>query len=148
MEQLYIADPSKHKFLVTSANSLSTFSNIFSFILGLFQRFSNRQSHTNKHKDEDQKQSATEAPTIETICTPNSNKVMNLSTSVDTIPEDDVLDLANLSAGISIHHNAGDTASLQGGLFQNSTYNEVLTHYNRVVIGCFKDFFQSVDKTT
>ena len=42
MRQLYIADPSKHKFLVTSANSPSTFSNIFSSVLGLFPRFSNR----------------------------------------------------------------------------------------------------------
>ena len=66
---------------------------------------------------------------------------MNFSTSVDTIPEDDVSDLANLSAGISIHHDAWDTTSLQGGFFQNSTCNEMLTHYNRVLIGCFKDFF-------
>ena len=65
---------------------------------------------------------------------------MTLSTSTD-IPEDDVSDLANLSADVSIHHDAQDTASLQEGLFQNSTYNEMLTHYNRVVIGCFKDFF-------
>ena len=56
MKQLYITDPNKHTFLVTSANSPSTFSNIFSSVLGLFPRFSNRQSHTNKHKNEDQKQ--------------------------------------------------------------------------------------------
>ena len=70
---------------------------------------------------------------------------MNLSTSTDTIPEVDVSDLANLSADVSIHHDAQDTPSLQGGLFQNSTHNEMLTHYNRVVIGCFKEFFQSVN---
>ena len=70
---------------------------------------------------------------------------MNLSTSADTIPEDDVSDLANLSADESIHHDAWDTASLQGGWFQNSPCNEMLTHYNRVVIDCFKDFFQSVN---
>ena len=145
MKQLYIAESSKHKFLVTSAYSLSTLSNIFSSVLGLFPRFSNRQSHTNKHKNVDQKQSATEASTIETIHTTNSNKGMNLGTSADTIPEVDVSDLANLSADVGIHHDAWDTASLQGGLFQNSTCNEMLTHYYRVVIGCFKDFFQSVD---
>ena len=53
MKQLDITDPSEHKFLVTSANSLNTFSNIFSSVLGLFPRFGNRQSHTNKHKNED-----------------------------------------------------------------------------------------------
>ena len=39
MKQLYIADPSQHKFLVKAANSLSTFSNIFSSVLGLLPRF-------------------------------------------------------------------------------------------------------------
>ena len=66
---------------------------------------------------------------------------MNLSTSTDTIQEVDISDLANLSADVSIHHDACDTRSLHGGLFQNSTLNEILTHYNRVVIGCFMDFF-------
>ena len=70
---------------------------------------------------------------------------MNLSTSTDTIQEVDVSDLANLSTDVSIHHNVHDTPSLHGGLFQNSTCNKMLTHYNRVVIGCFKDFFQLVN---
>ena len=39
MKQLYIADPNKHKFLVKAANSPSTFSNIFSSVLGLLPRF-------------------------------------------------------------------------------------------------------------
>ena len=50
MKQLHITDPSKHKFLVTSANTPSTLSNIFSSVLGLFPRFGNRQGNTNKHK--------------------------------------------------------------------------------------------------
>ena len=29
--------------------------------------------------------------------------------------------------------------------FKNSVQNEMLTHYNRIVIGCFKDFFQSIE---
>ena len=117
MKQLYIADPSKHKFLVTSANSPSTFSNIFSSVLGLFPRFGNRQSNTKKHKNEDQKQFATEPSTIEAIYTSNSNKGMNLSASTDAIQEVDVSDLANLSTDVSIHHDACDTPSLHGGLF-------------------------------
>ena len=80
----------------------------------MFPRFGYRQSHPNKHKNEDQKQSATEASTIETICTANSNKGGNLSTSADTIPEVDISDLANLIADISIHHDAQDTPSIQG----------------------------------
>ena len=119
MKQLYVTDPSKHKFLVTSANSPSTFSNIFSSVLGLFLGFNNRQNNSNKHKDEHQKQSVTEASNLETIHTTNSNKGMNIST--DTIQEVDVSDLANLSMDIGIDHNAHDTPSLHGDLFQNST---------------------------
>ena len=132
MKQLYITDPSKHKFLVTSANSPSTLSNIFNSVLGLFLRFSNRQSNTNKHKNEDQKQSTTEASNIEKICTTNTSKGMSLSTSTDTNQEVDVSNLANLSKDISIHHDVCYTPSLHGGLFQNSTCNAMLTHYNRV----------------
>ena len=42
------------------------------------------------------------------------------------------------------HHDVCDTPSLHEDLFQNSVQNEMLTQ-NRIVIGCFKDFFQSVD---
>ena len=70
---------------------------------------------------------------------------MDLSNSVDTIPEDNVSDLTNLSADVSIHHDAQDTASHQTNLFQNHTCNEMLSHYKRIVIGCFKDIFQSVN---
>ena len=145
MKQLHMADPSKCKFLITSANSLSTLSNIFSSVLGLFPRYGNRQGNTNKHKNEYQKKSATEALNIEAIHTDNASKGMSLSTSTDTIQEVNASNFANLSTDISILHDAHDTPSLHGGLFQNSTCNEMLTHNNRVVIGCFKDFFQSVD---
>ena len=90
MKQLYIADPSEHKFLVTSANSPSTLSNIFSSVLGLFPRFGNRQGNTNKHKNKDQKQSAMEDSNIEPMSTANSSKGMNLSTSIDIIQKVDV----------------------------------------------------------
>ena len=67
MKQLYVADPSEHKFLVTSANSPSTFSSIINSVLGLFPRLNNRQNNSNKHKGENQ-QSATKASNFETIC--------------------------------------------------------------------------------
>ena len=49
MKQLYVADPSKHKFLVKAANSPNTFSNIFSSVLGLLPRFGKRQSQIDDH---------------------------------------------------------------------------------------------------
>ena len=129
IKQLYITDPSKHKFLVTSANSPSTLSNIFSSVLGLFPRFGNRQGNTNKLDNEDQRQSAAKAA--------NSSKGTNLSTSMDTIQE---VDVSDLSMDVSIHQDVHEVPSLHGNLFQNSTCNEMLTHHNRIVIGCFKDF--------
>ena len=119
MKQLYVADPSQHKFLVTSANRPSTFSSIINSVVGLFLRFNNRQNNSNKHKGKHQKQSVTEASNLEPIHTTNSNKGLNLST--DTIQEADVSDLANLSADIGIHHDVHDTPSLHRDLFQNST---------------------------
>ena len=131
MKQLYVTYPSKYKFLVTLANSPSTFSSIINSVIGLFQRFNNRQNNSNKHKGKHQKQSVTEASNFETIHNTNGDKGINLST--DTIQEIDVSDLV-------MHHDACDTPSLQKDLFQNSVQNEMLTHYNRIVIGCFKDF--------
>ena len=40
-----------------------------------------------------------------------------------------------------VHHNL----SLHENLFQESIKNEMLTHYNKIVIGSFKEFFQSVN---
>ena len=112
------------EFLVTSANSPSTLSNIFSSVLGLFPRFGNRQGNTNKHKNEDQKQSATEASNIEPMCTTYSSKGTNLSTSIDTIQE---VDVSDPSMDICIHQDARETPAVHGSLFQNSTHTELIT---------------------
>ena len=46
MKQLYIADPSKHKFLVKEANRSSTFANILDSVLGLLPGFCKRQNQS------------------------------------------------------------------------------------------------------
>ena len=38
-----------------------------------------------------------------------------------------------------------DNLSLHENLFQDSVRNEMFTHYNKIVIGCFKEFFQSIN---
>ena len=125
-----------------SANSPSNFSSIFNSVIGLFPRFNSKQDNSAKHKNEHQTQSLIEASNSETLCN-NDNKGINVS--VDTIPEVDVSDLVDLSMD-AVHHNVHYTPqSLHGDLFQNSARNEMLTHYNRIIIGCFKDFFQSVN---
>ena len=77
MKQLYVADPSEHKFLVISANNPSTFSSIISSVLGLFLRFNDRQNNSNKHKGK-QQQSITKASKLETMHTTNGNKGMKV----------------------------------------------------------------------
>ena len=53
-------------------------------------------------------------------------------------------DLVDLSSD-AVHHDVYDNQSLCDNLFQNSMRNEMLTPYNRIVIGCFKDFFQCIN---
>ena len=100
------------------------------------------QNNSDKHKGKHQTQSITKASNFQTLCSTNDNKGTNVS--ADTIQEADVSDLADLSMDTG-HHDTCDTPSLHKDLFQNSAQNEMLTHYNRIVIGCFKDFFQSIN---
>ena len=108
MKQLYIADPSKYKFLVKTANSPSTFSNIFSSVLRLLPRFWKRQSQMDNHKDKDQEQTAVKASTIEMIHTISSGKGTEIGNNVDTASKDHASHLANFCADESAHHNMHD----------------------------------------
>ena len=38
-----------------------------------------------------------------------------------------------------------DAVLTQKNMFPDHARNEMLSHYNRIVIGCFKDIFQSVN---
>ena len=136
-KQLYVADPSKHKFLVSLANSPSTFSSIINSVIGLFPRFSSKQTNSNKHKNKHQVQSIIKASNSEALHN-NGNKGINVST--DTIAKVDVSDLVDLSSD-AVHHDVCDNPSLHNDLFLDSIRNKMLTHYNRIVIGCFKEFF-------
>ena len=82
IKQLYVTDPSEHKFLVTLANSPNTFSSIINSVMDLFPRFNNRQ---NNSKGKPKKQSVTEVSNFERICNTNGNKGINLI--IDTIQE-------------------------------------------------------------
>ena len=110
-KQLYVTDPSKHKFLVSLANSPSTFSSIINSVIGLFPRFSSKQTNSDKQLSKHQAQSIIEAS--ETLSN-NANKGINVST--DTIPEVDVSDLVDLSSD-AVHHNAHVNPSLHDDLF-------------------------------
>ena len=134
-KQLYIADPSKHMFLVSSANSPSTFSSILNSIISLLPRFGSKQSNTNTTIKN-------EILTItEAVNTSNSNVDLNISS--DSIADVDVLHFEHLSTNAvqyELHHNPPHE-----NLFPDSVRNEMLTHYNHIIIGSFKEFFQHID---
>ena len=44
-----------------------------------------------------------------------------------------------------VYHECHDNMSQQENMFQDSIRNEMLTQYNRIVIGSFKEFFQHVN---
>ena len=92
-KQLYVADPSEHKFLLSLANSPSTFSSIINSVLSLLPGFSSKQTNSNKHTDENQVQSAIEACNTEAFHNNNGNKDLNIST--DTIANVDISDLVD-----------------------------------------------------
>ena len=86
-------------------------------------------------------QSVIEASNTEAF---NNNGNKDLIVSTNTIADVDISDLADMSSD-AVHHEMCDNPSLHKNLFQDSVRNEMLTHYNRNVIGCFKEFFQSVN---
>ena len=115
-KQLYVTDPSKHKFLVSLANSPGTFSSIINSVIGLFPRFKSKQANSDKHKNEHQAQSIIGPSNSETLHN-NGNKGINVST--DNIPEVDVSDLVDLSTDV-VHHDVLHNPSLHEDLFQDS----------------------------
>ena len=72
----------------------------------------------------------------------NSNKNLNVSTN--TIADLCISDFADMSPDV-VHHKMHDNLSPHENLFQDSIRNEMLTHYNKIVIGSFKEFFQSIN---
>ena len=74
----------------------------------------------------------------------NNNSKAALNVRTDTIADVDISDLAYPSPN-AVHHETHDSLSQHENLFQNSVRNEMLTHYNRIVIGSFKEFFQSIN---
>ena len=91
-------------------------------------------------------QAASEASTIETVNTIHSGKGFEISNHVDTASEDNVSDLADFSANDNVHHYICDPGFFSTKhKFPKCTYNKMLSHYNCILISCFKDIFQSVD---
>ena len=53
-------------------------------------------------------------------------------------------DFEHLSTN-AVHHELHYNPSPHESLFPDSVRNEMLTHYNHIIIGSFKEFFQHID---
>ena len=73
-----------------------------------------------------------------------SNNSKNPNVSMDTIPEVNVSDFADVNTNIE-HVDMCNNTSLHETLDEDSIRNMMLTEYNKIVIGSFKEFFQLVD---
>ena len=74
----------------------------------------------------------------------NSNSNKNLNISTDTIAQVDVSDFADINPNI-VHGDICSTMLPHETLHQDSIRNAMLTQYNRIVKGSFKEFFQLVN---
>ena len=137
LKQLYVADPSEHKFLVSLANSPNTFSSIDNSVISLLPRFGSKQTNSNKHTNKNQVQPVIKASNTEAY---NNNGNADLNVSTDTIADVDISDLAYLSPN-AVCHETGNNPSLYENLSQDSVRNEMLTHYNRIVIHSLRNSF-------
>ena len=162
MKQLYKDDPSEHKFLVNEANRPGTLSNILESVLGMLPGFCRKQNNTshNTKESEEQAQATSKALTIDTISTldkSNSGKTFKAGNNVDNDTENnvfignahntsDIVDFhTNVSAQYDTHSSDLSSIHTETMLQTHCAHNEMLSHYNCIVIGCFKDIFQTVD---
>ena len=102
-QQLYVADPSKHKFLVSLANSPSTFSSIINSVISLLQRFGSKQTNDNV-ANKKQIQTIIETSSTEAF---NNNDNTILKNSTDTIADVDISDFMDISPD-AVHHEHCD----------------------------------------
>ena len=91
MKQLYVADPSRHKFLVKKANRPGTLPNILDSVLGMLPGFCQKQNASHNTKEiEEQEQATPKASAIDTISTlenSNSGKTFKTSNGIDNVTE-------------------------------------------------------------
>ena len=74
----------------------------------------------------------------------NNSGNVDLNVNTDTIADVDISNLEYLSPN-AVHHELHHNPSLHKNLFPDSVRNEMLMHYNRIVISSFKEFFQSIN---
>ena len=125
MKQLYIADPSEHKFLVNEGNRPGTLSNILESVFGMLLGFCRKQNNAshNTGETEEQAQATHEASTIDTISTSDnssSGKTLKAGNEIDNVTEN--------NAFLGIGHNTSDIVDFHTNVSaQNDTNSSDLS---------------------
>ena len=162
MKQLYVAEPSEHKFLVNEANRPGTLSNILGSVLGMLPGFAKNKimQSQNTKEIEEQAQATPEASTIDTDSTLdnlNSGKALKAGNNKDNVnksnvflgyvlhSKDNTSDIVDFHANVSAQNDTHSSDHTEIMLQTHHAHNEMLNHYNHILIGCFKDIFQTVD---
>ena len=121
-----------------------------------FHRKQNNTSH-NMKEIEEQTQAAPEALTIHTTSTSdnlNNGKTLNVAKNNIFLGNvlhskdntSDIVDFhANVTAQNDTHMSDLSFIHTKTMLQTHHAHNETLSHYNHIVVGCFKDIFQTVD---
>ena len=98
MKQLYVADPTEHKFLVNEANRPCTITNILGSVLGMLPGFCKKQNSTTHNPDETEEQTSEtpEASTFDTANYTNNKNIVKYNGKTE-------------NEGNDIHHNTIET---------------------------------------
>ena len=166
MKQLHVADPRGHKFLVNEAESPGTLSNILESVLGIIQGFHRKQSNTSHSSKEIEEQTpatseASNIDTNSTIDNINNGKTHKEGNDIETIAEnntflgkvihskDNASDIVDFHVNVNLQNDTHSSDLLpihtETMLQTHYMHNEMLNHYNHIVVGCFKEIFQTVD---
>ena len=135
---------------------------ILESVLGMLPGFHRKQNNAlhNTKENEEQAQATPEASTIDTVSildNSNSGKTLKAGSDRDNVTENNAFlgNVHNTSYIVDFHTNVSaqnDTHSSDLSpmhtvtmLQIHHTHNEMLSHYNHIVIGCLTDIFQTVD---
>ena len=166
MKQLYVADPREHKFLVNETNRPGPLSNILGSVLGMLPGFHRNESNTSHSSKEIEEQTPAtpEASTIDTTSTIdniNNGKTCKEGNDIETIAKnnaflgnvihskDNTSDIVDFHANVNLQNDTHSSDLLpihtKTMLQTHHMHNEMVNHYNHIVVGCFKEIFQTVD---
>ena len=166
MKQLYEANTREHKYLVNEGNRTGTITNILGSVLSMLPEFHKRQNSTAHNPDEADKQTSgtPEASTTDAASYMDNKSTVNNNgktendgnnihhNTIEIIAKNEVFlnvitqkdnnsDIADVHTSLSLQNETYNSELLpihtETMLRMHCAYNEMLNHYNCIVVGCF-----------